>query len=166
MAILNPIKQRAANVLDNVAEGWSRLWDKARNAVTRFTPKKRDDDLQAQGSEWLPATPGWSVLGAEIKETGKELIVRLEVPGMEADDFDIQVIDDTLLIRGEKHWQRSDTEGRYHLLECAYGEFERAIPLPRPVDDGHAKAKYRRGVLTVKLPIAKAYQTRRIDIAR
>ncbi|HEB93975.1 MAG TPA: Hsp20/alpha crystallin family protein [Gammaproteobacteria bacterium] len=166
MAILNPIKQRTANVLDNVTEGWSRLWDRARTAVTRFTPKKREDDWQAQGSEWLPATPGWSVLGAEIKETGKEIVVRLEAPGMEADDFDIQVIDDSLLIRGEKHWQRSDTKGRYHLLECAYGEFERAIPLPRPVDDGHAKAKYRRGVLTVTLPITKAYRARRIDIAR
>ncbi len=166
MAILNPIKQRTANVLDNVTEGWSRLWDRARTAMTRFTPKKREDDLQAQGSEWLPATPGWSVLGAEIKETGKEIVVRLEAPGMEADDFDIQVSDDSLLIRGEKHWQRSDTKGRYHLLECAYGEFERVIPLPRPVDDGHAKAKYRRGVLTVTLPITKAYQARRIDIAR
>ncbi|VAW97784.1 heat shock protein, putative [hydrothermal vent metagenome] len=166
MAILNPIKQRTANVLDNVTEGWSRLWDRARTAVTRFTPKKREDDLQAQGSEWLPATPGWSVLGAEIKETGKEIVVRLEAPGMEADDVDIQVIDDSLLIRSEKHWQRSDTKGRYHLLECAYGEFERVIPLPRPVDDGHAKAKYRRGVLTVTLPITKAYQARRIDIAR
>ncbi|MCF6361789.1 MAG: Hsp20/alpha crystallin family protein [Gammaproteobacteria bacterium] len=166
MAILNPIKQRTANVLDNVTEGWSRLWDRARTAMTRFTPKKHENDLQAQGSEWLPATPGWSVLGAEIKETGKEIVVRLEAPGMEADDFDIQVSDDSLLIRGEKHWQRSDTKGRYHLLECAYGEFERVIPLPRPVDDGHAKAKYRRGVLTVTLPITKAYQARRIDIAR
>ncbi len=165
MPTLEKVRRRTARVLDNVAEGWGRLWDRARTAITRFTPKKHADGLQPSGSEWLPATPGWGVLGAEVKETDREIVVRLEVPGMEADDFDIQVIDDALVVRGEKRWQRSDTEGRYHLLECAYGEFERVVPLPRPVDDSHARAKYRRGVLSVTLPIAKAYQRRRIEIA-
>jgi HSP20 family protein len=83
---------------------------------------------------------------------------------MEADDFDIQVVDDYLVVRGEKQWQRDDKKGRYHISECAYGRFERAIPLPKAVNDSQAKAKYRRGILTVTLPVSDRHRARRITI--
>jgi len=83
---------------------------------------------------------------------------------MEADEFDIQVVDNYLVVRGEKQWQRDDKKGRYHLTECAYGRFERAIPLPKGVDDTQARARYRRGVLTVTLPVSEHYRSRRITI--
>lgn len=164
MATMNQLKQSASEALDNLAEGWRRLWSQARQALTRFKPTRRSGDVEVAGSEWLKSTPEWSVLSAEVKEGKDTITVRLEVPGMEADDFDIQVVDDYLVIRGEKRWERDEEEGEYHLLERAYGSFERAIPLPKPVDESRAKAKYKRGVLTVTLPIAASHQQRRIAI--
>jgi HSP20 family protein len=71
---------------------------------------------------------------------------------MERDDFDLQVLDDYLVVRGEKQLERERTEGQYHVTECAYGSFERAIPLPGEVETGKARARYTRGVLRVELP--------------
>ena len=80
------------------------------------------------------------------------IVVRIEAPGMDRDDFDLQVVDDYLVIRGRKQIERERSEGRYHLCECAYGSFERTVPLSVPVAVDRAKAKYKRGVLRVELP--------------
>ena len=73
---------------------------------------------------------------------------------MEREDFTVQVVDDVLVVQGQKRSKREETRGRYHVLECAYGRFERAIALPAAVDPDAAAATYRRGVLTVDLPKA------------
>ncbi|HFD81065.1 MAG TPA: Hsp20/alpha crystallin family protein, partial [Gammaproteobacteria bacterium] len=54
--------------------------------------------------------------------------------------------------------------GRFHVIECAYGSFERAIPLPAEVDEQGARARYRRGVLTVRLPKKAGARKRRIEV--
>ena len=83
---------------------------------------------------------------------------------MERDDFDINVVDDVLVVRGEKQLRREDHRGYYHILECAYGQFERAIPLPVNVSMDQAQANYQSGVLTVYLPKAAIAKRRRIPI--
>lgn len=106
----------------------------------------------------------WGLLTADVEEDDRQVTVRLEVPGMEAADFDVSVIQDHLVVRGTKRAQREHTEGAYHIMECAYGAFERAIPLPCAVDDGKTRAKYKRGVLSVELPKTQAGQKRRIEV--
>jgi HSP20 family molecular chaperone IbpA len=64
----------------------------------------------------------------------------IEVPGMESDDFDIQVVDDVLVVRGEQPVEREGTQGRYHVTEQAYATFERAVQLPAAVDEERARA--------------------------
>ena len=71
---------------------------------------------------------------------------------MESENFDIQIVDNTLVVRGEKQVKREKTEGRYHLMECAYGSFERAMALPANVDDSRAVASYKKGILEITLP--------------
>ena len=107
---------------------------------------------------------GWGFLASEIQEDPDRLSVRLEVPGMEAEDFDIDVIDNILVVRGEKRVRREQREGRFHVMECAYGSFERAIPLPVEVKGHEASARYRRGVLTVELPKRERGGSRRITV--
>ncbi len=164
MSTLSQLRQGAAQVLGNIEDGWNSLWSRAKHAVTRFTPGKQQREQATETSEWPATSPGWSVLSAEVKDSGDDIVVRIEVPGMEADDFDIQVVDDYLVVRGEKQWQRDDKKGRYHITECAYGRFERAVPLPKGVNDTDAKAEYQRGVLTVTLPVSEHYRSRRIVI--
>ena len=83
---------------------------------------------------------------------------------MEKDDFELQVQDDYLVVRGEKQMAQEHTEGGYHISECAYGSFERAIPLPAGVEVDAASASYRHGVLRVELPKSAAHRRRNITV--
>jgi HSP20 family protein len=103
---------------------------------------------------YLPSI-GWSMLGGDLFEDDKRVVVRVEVPGMEKDELNVEVQDDRVLIHGEKRFEREDTEGRYRLLQCAYGNFRRVVVLPAAVLPDQAKATYKNGVLRLELPKAE-----------
>ena len=107
-----------------------------------------DDDF------YLP-THGWSILGGDMFEDERRLVVRLEVPGMDKDGFDIEVLDDALVVSGEKRFERERSEGRYRMLQCAYGDCRRVVPLSVPVLADASKASYNAGVLKIELTKAK-----------
>lgn len=161
MSTLQQMRQGVGRAWDTVADGWRQLYEHASHALTRFTPgrEKNDEDYQLirHGSRW-------GFLAAEVAEDEKEIVVKLEAPGMEPDDFDIQVVDDLLIMRGEKRARRESKEGRYHLLECAYGSFERAVTLPEQVDEAKAKASYKKGILRVALPKSEIGRRRRVTV--
>ena len=164
MSTFEQFREGLQNLWDNIAEGWQQLRESAGNALTRFKPVTRQDNLQTAQDIANLSGARWALLTVDMEENTDELSVRLEIPGMEADDFDIAVIDDQLVIRGEKQAEREHKTGRYHVMECAYGAFERVIPLPVAVDDTRAKARYKRGVLTVSLPKNNQSQRRRIEV--
>jgi HSP20 family protein len=119
----------------------------------------------AEEGQALPVeAPGWGLLAGEVFEDDHKIVVRIEVPGLERGDFDLEVRDDLLIVRGEKRFQRESRAGGYRLMECAYGSFHRAIPLSAPVQPDQAKARYRNGVLRIELPKAEGAGSRRIDI--
>lgn len=95
----------------------------------------------------------------------KKIVVRLEAPGLEADEIDLQIINNMLVVRGEKSMQQEHNDGRYHIIECAYGSFERAIPLPADVDPEQTKASYKRGILRVELPKPKGQKKSQIKVS-
>lgn len=164
MSTLEQLRRGLNNIWDNIAEGWQQLRDSASNALTRFNPVTRKDNLQTAQDIALLQGARWSVLAADVEESDDEVTVRLEVPGMEADDFDIAVHEQYLVVRGEKQAAREHKSGRYHITECAYGRFERAIPLPAAVSEDKARARYKRGVLTISLPKTQQHQRRRIEV--
>ncbi len=164
MSTLEQFRESLQQMVNNVSEGWQHLRERASRALTRFTPVRRGG-VESPADQAALHGARWSLLAAEIEEHGDELVVRLEVPGMERDDFDISVVDDHLVVRGEKRAEREQRDGRFYIMECAYGAFERVIPLPAPVDESRAKARYRRGVLTVTLPKTERARSRRIEVA-
>ena len=130
------IKGSIDSFLDSVAEGWRHLRESAANALTRFLPGEQsrlppkseiDDPL------YLPVR-GWSMLGGEVFEDDTRLVVRIEVPGMDKQDIDIEIRDDALVVSGEKRFERESTEGRWRVMQCAYGSFRRVVPLSLPVE--------------------------------
>jgi HSP20 family protein len=150
---------------DALVEGWRELYHRAADALTRFTPQRpKGELLPREEEEFALRSSGWGVLAAEVFDDDDQVVVRLEAPGMEPDEFTLQVIGDRLWVRGRKQLQRERTEGRYHVSECAYGSFERAIRLPDEVDSSQAKARYRRGVLRVELPQSGTRRRRRIKV--
>ena len=136
--------------MEHIAEGWRELVHRSQTGeLTHFTHNKHEVAAPA-GSD--SAFPSWSLLAGEIKETDKEIVVRIEVPGIEKEDCQVTMDANILYIKGEKRFERATGDSTYHVTERAYGLFERAIPLPREVDADRAEASYKNGVLTVRLP--------------
>jgi len=154
VSTLQQVREGLHEAWDTLQEGWQRLYRRAAGAITRFNPGSRAKDQQdpQHARELAARSSGWGVLAVEVYDDDQKVVVRLEAPGMDKDDFDLQLVEDYLVVSGEKQLTRERTEGRYHLTECAYGRFERAIPLPEKVDAGKANATYREGVLRVELP--------------
>ena len=158
MSTLDRLTSNFRDTVDYLADGWQELWNRARNAITHFTPQGHN------GSNHPAKTGRWGVLSVELRETESEVEILMEAPGMSSKDFDIRVEEQSLHIRGSKHFADERTEGHYHITERAYGSFERVIPLPCDVDENEAKASYTRGVLELTLPKHKALQPRKIEV--
>ena len=149
MSTLAEVRGGINRLWDSLTEGWRHLVSNASGALTRFRPAK-----SKQGSD-LPdviKSNEWGLLAVDLYDDDENVVVRLEAPGMEQDDFDVCINDDVLVVRGEKRYQNERSEGGYQIAECAYGGFERVIPLPNTVDGSQAKAKYRQGVLRIEVP--------------
>jgi len=165
MSTLQQFREGMNQAWDTLVDGWRDLYRRAASAITRFTPHRPKGELVAGDKEEIAIrSSGWGVLAAEIFDDDDRVIVRLEAPGMEPGEFKLEVVDDMLVVRGEKQIQRERTEGRYHISECAYGSFERAIQLPDEVQSEKASARYRRGVLRVELPKSVARRRQRIKV--
>ena len=165
MSTLQQLRDELSHAWDHLAQGWHELRVRAGHALTRFKPTENRDGLETEEDRFLRNASRWGFLAAELSEDEQQIEVRLEVPGMEANDFNIHVVDNTLVVSGEKQIERKQTKGRYHVMECAYGRFERAIPLPVEVDDSKAKARYHQGVLQVAIPKSQQSRTKRIKIS-
>ncbi len=163
---VDEIRQGFSSLWDSVAEGWQRLRDSAAGALTRFRPGERSKmpaRTEVDDEYYLPSN-GWSMLGGDVFEDDRRLLVRLEVPGMNKSDFDIEVLDDVLVVRGEKRFERESSEGRWRVLQCAYGSFTRAVPLPVAVRSDKASASYKDGVLKIELPKAEPGRPKRVTL--
>lgn len=144
------ISRELGRAWENLSEGWRELLSRSGEALTHFARNK--DKSVAEEDSQLPVLPRWSLLAGEVEEADKEIVVRVEVPGIEKQDWQITVDGSMLYIRGEKRFERISHDSTYHIMERAYGVFQRSIPLPHNVDTEKAVANYKNGVLIVRLP--------------
>jgi HSP20 family protein len=108
-------------------------------------------------SEWVPAV--------DIRETGKELTFAVELPGVKLEDVAVTALDGVLTIEGERTEERTEEDGRYHLVERNYGSFMRRFQLPPGVDSEKIAADVEHGVLRVRVPKAALPQPKQIPIS-
>lgn len=97
----------------------------------------------------------------DVSETDKEVKVSAELPGMDEKDITVEMDDATLTVRGEKQEEKEDKGKNWYSREQSYGSFHRVIPLPTSVDGTKAKAKFKKGVLTVTVPKREEEQAKR-----
>jgi HSP20 family protein len=122
------------------------------------------DDYFGSGRRGLrPLTPEFAP-AVDVKETDTEIVVKAEVPGIDAKDINISVTGDVLTIKGEKKSEREEKEENYHLVERSYGSFSRSLVLSAAVDLDKIEAKYDKGVLTVTCPKKEAVKPKPIEI--
>ncbi len=105
---------------------------------------------------WVPLADMW--------ETKDDLYVSFDLPGCREKEISVTITGDVLTVKGERHWDKDVKDENYHRLERVYGKFERAIPLPMPVQADRVKATFRDGVLEVRLPKAEEVKAKEIKI--
>jgi HSP20 family protein len=104
----------------------------------------------------------------DVSEGKKAYTVRAELPGVELADLSIEIEDRTLVIRAEKRQESEETEEGYHCVESSFGLVQRVLSLPDDADGGAIEAKFKNGVLKLRIPkhAAKASNARSIEIER
>jgi HSP20 family protein len=128
--------------------------------LARWNPWQEMNALQKQMNqlfdETLAPMKGWEGFGrlpaAELTETEEAVHLKLEVPGMEAKDLDIQVTENTVSISGERKSETKTEEKGLTCSEFHYGKFHRIIPLSAKIQNTNVKAEYKDGILNLTLP--------------
>jgi len=88
----------------------------------------------------------------DVEESGNEIIVTAELPGVRNKDIEVKLAGSTLTIRGEKKMDRERAAHNDHRLERRFGSFERTIRLPFEASGDKVKASFANGVLAVHVP--------------
>ncbi|ACD93918.1 Hsp20/alpha crystallin family protein [Trichlorobacter lovleyi] len=136
------------------SEALERVNDKIGHFLTKVAPwKKQEQSPERITTDTLPAFMKLGGPLLDMHETPEELIVRAEVPGLNKDDFSVELVGRRLTIHGEKKIVREQKGGDGCLIsERRYGSFSRSISLPYDIDEKTIKADLKQGVLTVRLP--------------
>lgn len=144
---------------EGLTEGWREVLVRSSGALTHFVRAAKQ-----KGAGPKQDSPQWAVLAGESWETAHSVIVQIEMPGMSKEDFDVSIHPGGLRIRGEKR-SAADSQGRlYHLMERAFGRFERTVSLPHNIDATKAEVSYQDGVMTVIVPKTQATPPTRLPV--
>lgn len=90
--------------------------------------------------------------GVDIVETDKSYEIKLAVPGMNKEDFDLDINDGVLIISGERKFEKKEDGKNYHSVETQYGKFSRTFNLPDHVIASKIDATYTNGILNINIP--------------
>ncbi|BAZ48548.1 heat shock protein Hsp20 [Nostoc sp. NIES-4103] len=130
-------------------------------AIVRWNPWREIDTLQRQINNLFEDTRVPSTLlerglikvpAAEIKETEDAIHLKLELPGLEAKDLDVQVTENAVYVSGERKSETKTEEKGITKSEFYYGKFQRVIPLSARVQNTNVTADYKDGILNLTLP--------------
>ena len=162
-------------VRDRVSNPLSTLRERARHVIDRMRRRKgsRHERPDMPVSPWAgplfpdpfrlvddaPLFPAVDVIDEE-----DTIHVMAELPGLSPEDFKVEVSEGEVFIQGEKKAHREEHGRGYTFTECSYGSFSRIIPLPCEVDKEKAKARFRDGVLDLRIPKHPAARPRHIRV--
>lgn len=106
--------------------------------------------------EWKPAV--------DMVDHKDEILVRADLPGFDEKDIEVTVQDGMLTVRGERKEEKEETKDAYYVSERSYGSFLRTLSLPVGVEADKVKATFKKGVLEVHLPKARAAVGTKIEV--
>lgn len=139
-------------------------WEPAREMMTlREAMDRLFDDAFTRP---LSVRDGWSLASPAIDmyQTDNEVVVRASIPGIKADEVQINVTGDVLTLKGEVKQEEERKDRAWHIREQSFGSFERSVALPTSVKSDQAEAVFENGILTVTLPKADEVKPRTINI--
>ncbi len=140
-------------------------WEPFRDLLTtqdRFNRLFNETLPQLFGEEgW--ASRNWAP-PVDIFETDRDLVLKAELPGVDANDVEVRVEDSTLFLKGQRNTRKEVKEENYHRVERSYGTFSRTFALPSSIDADKATAEYKDGVLTLTMPKREEAKPKTIKI--
>jgi len=95
-------------------------------------------------ADWAPS--------CNVSETPEEYRIEAELPGVKQEDFEVNVEDRVLTLRGERREEKEEKGKKYHRTESSYGSFMRSFTLPADADEDKVAAEYKDGLLKVRIP--------------
>jgi len=137
--------------------------------ITRWDPYQQIADIQRQLERtfgmagdgrtqrgWMPTV--------DIEQTDREIVLKLDLPGLRREDVSIEVRDHTLIITGERREEKEEKHEGYITRERIFGRFTRSFMLPEGVDPDQVHASFENGVLRVRVPRPREAQPKQIQI--
>jgi HSP20 family protein len=100
----------------------------------------------------------------DVEEDDKQFVVKADLPGVDPKDVEVSVVENALVLRGQKKEEREEKKKNYHRVERFEGQFYREIPLPRGIDADKVQAKSANGVVTVTIPKKAEAQPKKIAV--
>ena len=140
-------------------------WEPFRDLVTaqREFDRLFRDAFSSQHGETEASTRTWAP-PVDIYENGDNLVLKAELPGVNPDDVEVRVEDNTLYLKGERKFEKEVKEQNYHRVERSYGTFARSFSLPNSIEPDKVTAEYKDGVLTLTMPKKEEAKPKTIKI--
>ena len=129
--------------------------------ITRYDPFRELVTLQdrvnslfegfsdVSGKEQLAA--GTFVPPVDIYEDEQNLVLKLEIPGVNEEDLQVSLENNLLTVKGERKFEKEENEENFHRIERRFGTFTRTFRMPNTVDSDHTSASYDKGILKIAL---------------
>ena len=137
-------------------------WEPAREMMTlREAMDHLFDDAFTRP---LSLRDAWTVPAIDMYQTNDEIVVKAALPGIKAEEVQINVTGEVLTLKGEMKQEEDIKEKAWHIHEQRYGSFERSVALPTDVVADKAKAEFENGILTITLPKAEDVKPRTITV--
>jgi HSP20 family protein len=118
----------------------------------------RGEERDLVSSSWSPSV--------DIYETEQELVLTAEVPGIEDNNIEIKIEDNTLTLKGERKFEKETEEENYHRIERAYGSFYRSFSLPPHINQDKIEAEHENGVLRITMPKKHESKPRTVKVLK
>ena len=124
-------------------------------ALNDFVPTSFNNLIDRFFNESLSRSGGSAysfVPKVDITENEKSYEIHVAAPGLNKEDFKIDISDNLLTISGERKFNKEKRENNFHSIETQYGTFGRSFALPENVDANKIEAKYNNGILEITVP--------------
>jgi HSP20 family protein len=114
----------------------------------------------------LSVRDGWNfnTPAIDMYQTENEVVMKASIPGIKADEVQINITGDVLTLKGEVKHEEERNDRAWHIREHRFGSFDRSVPLPTAVKTDQAEAVFENGILTVTLPKADEVKPKTINI--
>jgi HSP20 family protein len=140
--------------------------------LVRWSPFREIETLQREmnhlfdtlSTDTVNTTAKTFVPSAELHETPDAVHLKVELPGMRAEDLDVQVTAEAVAISGERKSETKTEEKGVFRSEFRYGSFRRVIPLPARVQNDKVEADYKNGILNLKMPKIDAEKNKVVKV--